>query len=76
MKRGWQKLNNVFNKRKPKNIKKRSGKKRKLIASVALAASLFFGGLKTGSAKIKNHKPVMALAHERLISNEEFYLLD
>jgi hypothetical protein len=76
MKRARQKFNNVFNKRKPKNIKKRSGKKRKLIASVALAAGLFFGGLKTGSAKIQNHKPVTALDHERLISNEEFYLLD
>ena len=55
MKCVWQKLNFVFNKRKPNN-KKCSGKKQKLIASGALGSGLLFGRLKTDSDQ--NHKPI------------------
>ena len=66
MKRVWQKLNKVLNKRKSKNKKKRSGKKRRIIRSAVLAGNLFFGNLETKDLKT-NPTP---LSHERVISNQ------
>ena len=71
MKSHSQKLRNFFNKRKQNRPKRSSGKKRKFIASGALAAGLLFGRLKTNSDKIQNYQLTEALAHERLISNQK-----
>jgi putative component of toxin-antitoxin plasmid stabilization module len=60
-----------MNRRKNNNLKRPSGKKRKVIGTGVLIVNLIFGGLKTGSAKIQNHKAVTALDYERVISNQE-----
>ena len=69
-------LRNFFNKRKNNNLKRPSVKKRKVIKTGVLIVNLIFGGLKTGSAKIQNHKAVTALDYERVISNQELTSLD
>jgi hypothetical protein len=61
----------LMNRRKNNNLKRPSGKKRKVIGTGVLIVNLIFGGLKIGSAKIQNHKAVTALDYERVISNQE-----
>jgi hypothetical protein len=69
MKRFSQKLKNFLNKRKQKKIKKCSGKKRKILALVVLAATLIFGRSKSDFGKTQNHETPTTLANERVISN-------
>ena len=61
----------LFNQRKNNNLKRSFSKKRKVIGTGVLIVNLIFGGLKTGSTKIQNHKAVTALDYERAISNQE-----
>ena len=49
---------------------------KKILVSLFFGTSLLFGKLKTGSTKIQNHESVTVLAHERLISNEEFSFMN
>lgn len=66
------KLKNFF-----KNTKKQSsGKKRKFVISGGLALSLVFGGLRLISPRFSSQNQDNRLVHERLISNEEFNLID
>jgi hypothetical protein len=70
------KLLNFFNKRNNKNRKKRSVKKRRIFASSVLAGNLLFGNLKTDYLKTQNYSNATPLAHEKVISDQEFNSLD